>query len=140
MTSGSTFSGNLSSISAIDDQRYRFFDDDVTLVGEVVVTGTSPLATPSSVKFVLVCSAGRSGLAVSIDLFNYTTNGFVNFAGAESFASDTKFELSTSSASYVKATTREMKARATWAPVNDEDPSQDGWLQLINMANWSVAP
>ena len=34
------------------------------------------------------------------------------------------------------ATTREVKARISFNPINDESPAVDGWLHSLDMVRW----
>ena len=137
VTSGDQFSGNLGSLANSDNDRYCLFDDTDTLIGQVVITGTSPSLTPSEVHFTAETSAARSGLAVAIDLFDYNASDWANFVGQEETTADSIKEA-VAGAAVVSSPTGAMQARITWSPVNDEDPSQDGWLQCVDQAQWRV--
>jgi hypothetical protein len=54
--------------------------------------------------------------------------------------SDIFTSLPIPSASQFVGSSGQMKLRVTWAPINDEDPTQDGWLHYVDVVRWFVSP
>lgn len=138
---GTEFDGDLASIAQSDDNSYRAFNDEVSLACTVEATGTATAPSVSELRTTIESSAARFGLSVSVQLRNYTTNAFNQIGGSTESTTDTarEFVLTSNAANYVSAN-GEITLRATWRPINDEDPSQDGWLHTIDQIQWKVKP
>ena len=142
VTSGSEFSShNVALARGSDDSRVRIFNDDTTLIGQVEFYGSTTFLTPSECTLTVEHSDARPGLAFVVDQYNYDAPGFDAEVGGEEFSTDsvTTVSLGAAAGAHVSATGA-MTARVTWAPVNDEDPSQDGWLQDVDQVKWTVTP
>ncbi len=136
---GLVFSGSLSSLTASDDVRLEWLPDDVTLVTRVQMLATSPVAVPSEFRFLVESLSTRPGLARSIRLKNMISQVFDQMDGRVApVVEDTcEIVLAGSAPNYI-GPSQEMQAEITWAPVNDEDPSQDGWITGIDVAKWQI--
>lgn len=137
--SGQEVMGGLESLYRSDDDRLGVFPDEVTLAAEVELTATSPNLTPGELVFKFEGSAERQGLSQTIRLYNYSLGRFDVVSGLVSATEDASVEvnLGSGSSAYV-GPAGALKARVRWQPINDEDPSQDGWLHAIDVANWIV--
>lgn len=142
VTEGSEFSGNLASIMESDDDRYEVFNDEVTLAAKVVLGSQSPVAIPASLEFELEASAARPGLAQTIGFRNYSTNQVNVVSGIVATLQDSVSEVMITSnvTRFINQSTRAMEATLAWAPINDEDPAQDGWLHSTDRAIWRIFP
>ena len=138
VTAGELFSGTLASVLASDDSRYCIFDDSGSLVGQIEFSSFAPSATPASLKFVLEASAARPGLSMTTELLSRLTNDYDHAVGVEASTTDTVvYNEAPIPANFVNSGNF-IAARVTWAPINDEDPSQDGWLLCVDLAKWIV--
>lgn len=139
ISSGSLLSGNLASLYDSDDDWLSIFPDEVTLRTQVEVGGNSRLQVPSSLAFSFEGSVERSGLSQLLQLRNYSTGTFDTVDGRVATVADGTVEILVNSGApnYV-GPNGSVLARITWQPINDEDPSQDGWLHKIDVVQWTV--
>lgn len=138
---GFDFAGELRSLFSSDDDRFSILSDDVTLQGSIQVDGTSPVSSVAELHFEIESQAGRPGLAMSVAMRNYVVGGFSEVGGGVAPISDTNLQIVlTSPSRFIQTTTRAMQSKVTWSPINDEDPSQDGWLLSLDLARWQVYP
>lgn len=135
---GQALDGDLASLAASDDNRLRNFNDDFTLQCEVEVNGTSPVLSPTSLGMVVESSCERLGLGFTVSAFNFNTSAFVAVYGATATGTDTTytFNFSGTAANFV-GPNGELATRIEWYPINDEDPSQDGWLHTLDKVAWT---
>lgn len=140
VTEGFEAGGDLNSLLSSDDNRLCIFNDDVTLVGQIEITGHTANVTPTSLTFTLEYQVFRNGLSVAVDLYRFSTNTWVPFAGGIAAIQNDQTLVSTVNNNVGNFTNAngDLKSRVTWAPINDEDPSQDGWLQCVDYAHWSM--
>lgn len=138
-TVGSEFLGDLNSLTTADSDRYCAFPDEVSLACAIEMTGSTTILNPSELKFEVVLNAERLGLAYSVRMFNYDTNSYTVVGGNSSTISDSSFTATlTSTAGAHVSNAGEVKSLVRWQPINDEDPSQDGWLHCLNVARWKA--
>ncbi len=138
-TEGSEFQGDRFSMDSSDNSRYEVFNDENTLAATVRLDGTAPPIVPTELRFTLESSVARPGLSQLIRMRNYSSGGNPVVDGRVATLSDTSVTvvLNSSATSYV-GPNRELEATVNWAPINDEDPSQDGWIHAIDLAKWTV--
>lgn len=133
-TLGVDFLGSEADLHNSDDASLQILSDDTTLMGQVELTGSTPVTSPTFVQVDYEGSVGRLGLSQSIALYNYDTSGFEPVVGGTAATVDTFVQkVIRSNAGRFVSDTGEVQAQVTWQPVNDEDPSQDGWLLSIDM-------
>lgn len=139
VTQGTDIAGSLDSLSFLDGDSLMVLNDDVTGVAEISVVGQSTLPNPTAITFKFADFVARYGLSQEIALKNFANNSFMNVDGrvAPTTLSEGQVLLSSGAANFVDLN-GVMVARLTWRPINDEDPSQDGWLHLIDLVHWSV--
>lgn len=139
VNAGFDFSGQLSSVFADDGDMLCILSDDTTLVGELQFSATNFGGGFNTLKFITKTEAGRPGLAISIKMFNFATNQYVERGGGVAPTTSTVMEAVVSSlASQYSDEAGSLRSRVTWAPINDEDPSQDGWLLCMDVARWQL--
>lgn len=136
INSGELFDGDVRSIGASDDNRLAIFNDPATLVGTITFSGITSVVNPASVTVGLEASAARSGLQQSLALFNFTTNQFQILNGIVATGDDSTVEV-TANSNFVDARGL-VQARVSWSPINDEDPSQDGWPLQVDVISLSA--
>lgn len=139
VTMGEEFNGGLSALTASDDVKVEVFNDPTNLMAQIEYNATTTATNVTSLTFNAETSAARPGLALAIQLFNYSTTNWTNVSGRTEPESDavSTVNLTTTAANYVGAN-GELAARTTWSPINDEDPSQDGWLHFVDQVTWNV--
>lgn len=136
INSGEAFEGNVASISSSDDSRLAIFNDPTSLVGTITFSGITSVLNPSSVTVGLEASAARSGLQQSLALFNFSTNEFQILNGIVATDEDSTVEV-TANSNFVDSRGL-VQARVSWSPINDEDPSQDGWPLQVDAITLSA--
>lgn len=140
-TEGSELMGDLLSVATSDDDRYCSFNDEASLRCTIVATGQTTATTVSELKVKVELNAARLGLAYGISMLNVNTNAYVFVGGGTATATDQTQEIIlTSTAPNFVSATGQIRTRVTWNPVNDEDPSQDGWLHCLDLVQWTVTP
>lgn len=139
VTMGEEFNGGLSALTSSDDVKVEVFNDPTNLMAQIEYNATTTATNVTSLTFNAETSAARPGLALAIQLFNYSTTNWTNVSGRTEPQSDavSTVNLTTTAANYVGAN-GELAARTTWSPINDEDPSQDGWLHFVDQVTWNV--
>ncbi len=134
-TIGTDFSGDLASLTTSDDAAYCILSDDATLQGEIEFSGFLSNAAPSKLEFVVEQSVGRPGLSYQID-FLKTNATYQSITGGVAPTADSIVYAVAATPSQFIGAGNFVGARINWAPVNDEDPSQDGWLLCVDVAHW----
>ena len=135
---GEEFVGDGSSVSVFgDDNSYAAFNDVDTL-GCTILVRSQIGPIPSKLHFGWTTRVGRPGLALQVAMFDYIGGGYRMVWGG---VAPTAFETGGADSPLAAARFRNgsgiMQSRFIWSPVNDEDPSQDGWLHEIDLAAWS---
>lgn len=138
VTEGEEMSGGLSSLLASDDVSLTMFNDSLTLGTTVEIT-SAPTTNLSSqdITTTVEVSAARNGLAVSGSLKNFTTGVFTQFFGAVSPTVDATYTFTATSPSYIDAGGHVL-LRLHWNPINDEAPSQDGWVHSVDFVSFRI--
>jgi len=139
VTEGEEGFGGLSSLFASDDDRLGVFNDSLSLGTTVTFSGLSPFAPVNQLRFLLESHTERGGMVQTLRLKNRNTLAWVPVDGrvATSEDSSVMVELNSNANAYV-GSSGEMEAQVSVTPVNDESPSQDGWLTAIDVAKWQV--
>nr|HMS57145.1 hypothetical protein [Fimbriimonadaceae bacterium] len=136
---GSEFSGGLVELTASDNLRLDVFNDENNLMAEVEVIGFTKVLSPTQLEFDVESSVARPGLSVNYRLFDYDSGTFTVVGGATAALNDVAFTaLITNNPGRFVSDLGELKGRVTWAPINDEDPSQDGWLHSLDLVGWTT--
>lgn len=138
-TEGEEFGGDLDSLSASDDNSYCAFNDAVSLASKILVTTNTDLPSIIAFTFNFELRVERPGVQYAVYFKNYTTNTMQFQAGATAPTTDVSgsVTVSTDAMRYMSGM-GEMQAEFRFSPINDEDPSQDGWLHCVDVANYSV--
>lgn len=132
--SGEEFGGDLQSLVASDDNALQMFNDATTLMAQVSMAINGGFANPSAMRVMAETSVARPGLSEAILMEDHVNGGYDVLLGRVATTSDTlaTVDLTTTAATYVSSS-GVMNGRVMWMPINDEDPSQDGWLHSVDM-------
>lgn len=133
-TVGEEFGGDLTSLDADDDNQYCSFNDPVTLACSMELVAEVNAVDALVMGYDMIYKVDRPGLACAIYLYKDSTNAYAFNQGftANTAEESRSFQTATAAeaADYVSAT-GQVKMRIDFAPINEEDPSQDGWLHCL---------
>lgn len=133
---GEEFTGGLSSlIQAFDNDVYLAFNDVTSLATGIVVTGASQVETPHEMAFGMWAACERRGLAFGVEFLG--GNGTWYFIYGTTFTGSLGLSVHTGANFWLNGN-GECAVRFRWYPINDEDPSQDGWTCGVDYAQWTV--
>lgn len=136
---GDEFSGSLSDLLSSDDQRYCILNNSETLVGSLEFSGTVGTPIPETLTFHIESSVTRLGLAQIIRFKNFSTSNFDVVNGGIATGTDSVVEVTRPAGPYIDiANGGGVKTRVEWAPFNDEEPAQDGWLLCTDQVYWNA--
>lgn len=136
---GEYFTGDLADISGSDDQRYSSFCDSVTLRTVMEIRGMAPQAA-GRVQVRLEISADRAGLALNVTAYDYNSGVWRTAGGSVTPTVDGAFQFLAPSIGTYVGPGGTCKAQISTVPINDEDPSQDGWLTNLDRWEWVMVP
>lgn len=134
---GSEFLGDLASVLSDDESRYSVFPDEANLAATVEALGTLPSPAPSSFAVEFETRAARLGIAETYFARNYLSNTWSVIGGKTSLSSDQRTITANLPTPTYMGSGREVGFRVRWAPINDEDPSVDGWLLDLDYIRWN---
>ncbi|HMS54636.1 MAG TPA: hypothetical protein PKA27_04480 [Fimbriimonadaceae bacterium] len=122
-----------------DGATEALFPDPSTLQAQVELVGLSSVRQTNALSITWTSKVERPGLAEVLRGYDYTNARWQTVFGrvaTQQFV-ENHVELSSLVPSLV-SDDREVKAQIEWAPLNDEDPAQDGWLHVIDQFYWTV--
>ena len=134
---GEELGGGLDTILYSDDVRLDVFNDVDVLGATVEIAGVAALLHPTGYTVVAETMVGRYGLSEMILAYSFTSAKWIGIAGRIAEIQDTPImtTVSTNADQFV-SNSGQVKVRFQWAPINDEDPAQDGWLHSIDQVSW----
>ena len=128
----------LQNLMVSDDQKMLWLSDSVTQVCEVEVTSTAMEFYMRECRFGVEVGSGRPGLSVEVQLYNFTSATW-SVWGFAAPPTDTELQARVfQSASNFIGPNRQVRSRVRWQPINDDDPSQDGWYLSIDWCRWRI--
>jgi len=139
VTIGQDPTGGLSDLYTSNDSWLMVFNDPATLGAEVEFQGHASGGGGVSLDFLFEGSAARGGLAQRVYLYSWPLARWTLMHGAIAPTSDESIQITTSLASAFVDVNGAIKAKVSWQPINDEAPSQDGWVHQIDVAKWYLA-
>lgn len=137
---GEELDGGLESLFASDNLRLQAFNDPFTLSAQVQVNAVSPVDVPTAIMLESEVSVERSGVAQTVHMYNYLGARWQLFESATSSPEDRFVQVILPTPAQFVGPNREIQYRVTWTPINDEDPTQDGWLHRLDTVRWFLAP
>lgn len=139
-TEGEEFLGDLSSVATSDDTYYSAFNDASTLGCTIEALGNGALVNASCLWLNYEGRVERIGLAEEVRLWDYVSNSWVFAYGRVAPATDQPAVVTIlAKANRHVGGFGQTAAQIRWSPVNDEDPSQDGWLHNLDQLYWESA-
>lgn len=143
VTEGEAFGGDFASLFASDDDSFTMFNDSATLSAAATYVGNagiSGLTAVTGFNVDLEASVERGGIVGQVTATNFDTNGTTFLGGFSASTTDVSYAYSktgTAADALVSASGR-YEVKVKFGPVNDEDPSQDGWLHKIDLLKVTV--
>lgn len=129
---GTEFSGDLNSILSSDEQYYQAFNDDrmlgTTVEIEVNVRDERMALYRGSLNF----SVARPGMSYEIAARRIADGVEIAFAGGLAPEHDTAIPFTIAGNEFVDESSVHLFLLLKINPINDEDPSQDGWITSID--------
>ena len=141
---GALNGGGLTDLFVSDDMKLDVRAGLTLFLGEpplqVVVVGTSPVGTPSELRFLLEASVNTPGLTQSVQLFNYDTSLYeeVDFSVPGFSDASAVVVITTNPERYVQVGTREMRAKVVYRQVGFT--LLWPWSASLDQAVWTIAP
>lgn len=134
---GEDLSGGTAELWGSDNQYHSFLSDALSLSAEVEYSMPSPFGGGTGLSFHMEYNVERLGLAVEVRQLNHNTNSFVLFFGGTASGTDASINhtFSTNVPQYLSGP---VTARVKFTPINDEDPSSDGWGHNVDEVYWTV--
>lgn len=136
---GEEFAGGTGVMDNLDGQYLSIFNDPTNLTAQVVLEGTSQTISPSFYQVMLEGLVARPGLSQTLEGFNFTAGSYQVLAGETASAAlkATTVVRKVGASDFTNAS-GDVRSRITWLPINDEDPSQDGWLHNVDVFRWRL--
>lgn len=130
--SGEAFQGDVASLAVSDNNEFSLLSDSITLAGSAVISGSVP-AEVLTIEVVMESRADRLGIAEQVQIKNWSTGNWLSIGGRIATGSDSFWNSATVANSVpFRRFDGEVQSRISWNPVNDEDPSQDGWALALD--------
>lgn len=137
---GEEFAGTLGSLSLSDDDYVSLFNDPTSLQAVIeIVSAPTNNTSPSKTTVTFEHGTERGGLSFTAKLWNKNTSQFDAVFGSTAPVSDVTNSTISTTTNYV-SNAGTITLRLEWAPVNDEDPSQDGWLHRVDRTLFETEP
>jgi hypothetical protein len=141
---GYHFSGDLVSLMNDDGNYFSILPEESAGQGQIYFYGqTSAFFNPSSLEMKAVFKTQRPGQLYNWLAMNYDTGFWTAIGGGNALMADQTVQHivpAVNTPSKYIDNYGFMKMRLQWSPVNDEDPSQDGWLDQVDEVTWTVNP
>lgn len=127
----------LSSVEFVDTDAVRVLSDQSGGI-QVTLVGTSPTANPSHLGFEIHDAVSRKGIVQTVRVQSGSSPIYY-YLGSQiaTTATSAKVYFAQNPGQYV-GPTRLVRVRVDWSPVNDEDPSGDGWEMQLNVARLRI--
>ncbi|HMS55561.1 MAG TPA: hypothetical protein PKA27_09195 [Fimbriimonadaceae bacterium] len=138
---GEVLTGDLESLWFSDDDRLAIFNDSGSLRASLVAEGRTRVHEPSQITLTHETAGSRVGLAQTLSLYNFSLGEWVEVDGRSLGLYDLRRHtvLTSKPDDFVGWGGRVM-ARIDWVPINDEEPTQDGWLHMVDQLTLSLVP
>lgn len=132
---GEEFNGGLDTLLSSDNNSLEIFNDPVNLGATVrfVMVIAPESIDPNKLIFRFETGVGRPGLAMQMSVFDDDASQWHLRIGVTATVNDStlKNTISINPTRYID-NARNVWMRLNWAPINDEDPSVDGWTHRVD--------
>lgn len=136
---GDEFNGGIDAFKYSDDVKEQVFNDPASLEAEVEVVGVTAFKTPASITINAETCAARYGLAEVWRAYDYSLGQWRTVFGQVAEVTDLQNSVTwTTNAAHFVNGAGQTKMRFKWSPINDEAPTQDGWLHEIDFMEWQL--
>lgn len=137
---GEELNGNLTKVCDSDNQYFDFLSAE-TQVTEVRFRAGGGADHPQYLYTYFEAQSARSGLSQQLHLFNYNTGQWDLKDGRSAPIADLPIQITESinADNYIDSTGT-MSVKVKTLPINDEDPSQDGWVLRVDRAEFYEFP
>lgn len=140
---GSFFTGLITDVRTSNNQYIRYFNDETSLQSEIWFRHDEGFDDIFNITCTWESKMDRGGMTERFYMWNWDTTAWVQFAGRVASITDSSWTpvnlYSANADAYTSAAGR-MYMRVVQSPINDEDPSQDGWLSYVDRAYWFINP
>lgn len=138
---GELLTGDLNSLWDSDDNRLALFNDPNSLRASIVAEAHTRTFEPTQITVLHETAGSRVGLAQTLSLYNFSTGDWIEVDGRSVSLSDTVVHtvLDSRPDEFI-GWGGLMKCRVDWVPINDEEPTQDGWLHFVDQLSLSLVP
>lgn len=134
---GEAFEGDTTSVMYSDNSYFALFNDATNLQAEVEFVGSTTASGLTGMRFEVETNVARPGLAQEVYVYNFSSSTYQLMAGSSATGTDRSTgRMYLAGTQFIDAGM--LKSKVRWAPINDEDPSQDGWLHNVDVARWNV--
>lgn len=134
---GELFEGDERSFLTSDNNGLAIFNDPNTLAAGIEFMGVTSQVAPNSVTWSLEASVARPGLQQELAMKNQITGVYQVVGGSVATTFDSVSSVTVNGGTYV-GVNGEIGSRVRWSPINDEDPSQDGWLHTVDQSAYAT--
>nr|HMS56648.1 RHS repeat-associated core domain-containing protein [Fimbriimonadaceae bacterium] len=140
---GETLGGGLNELLISDNLYLSVLSNESTNSVVVEVSGRfyGQYAGLSRLRTQVELACSRPGTTQTVMLFNWQSNTWVSLDNRLGTDADQTLTLITnlSKGRFVNAQ-GQVKARVRWQPINDEEPTQDGWSGRLDRVRWELLP
>lgn len=137
---GSLVSGTLNSLLESDDDYLVVRNGPVALPSEAPITiifdGTSTATNPSFLRFMVENKVSINNLTQQIDLYNWTTNAFVQLDSRSASTTDQTVTVSGAPGTYIQTGTKAVRARLRVRPSGPL--FTNNWRTSVDRAVWFI--
>ncbi|HMS53899.1 MAG TPA: hypothetical protein PKA27_00735 [Fimbriimonadaceae bacterium] len=134
---GELFDGDERSFLTSDDNGLAIFNDPSTLAASIEFMGLTSQVAPNTVTWTLEASVARPGLQQELAMKNQLSGIYQVVGGSVATTFDSVSSVTVNGGTYVGAE-GQIASRVRWSPINDEDPSQDGWLHTVDQSAYTT--
>lgn len=136
---GEEGSGGLNELLRSDNSYYCAFNDPASLACRVQFDSSTTVTGASELRFDIESNVARGGLAFGVSFYDFANSNLTSQYGAVASTTDSSaaIVISSNAANYVGGN-GELRAVASWNPINDESPAFDGWLHCVDFVRWAI--
>jgi hypothetical protein len=142
VVSGTEFQGGLAQLANSDNRYLELFNDETSLTASVEFRAflSAELRTPLVMTVTYEAAVTRPGLSEQLRVFNDQLNLFQTRIGITASQNDVFRHSSNAAApaNDIRGADGRVRIQLIWDPINDEDPTQDGWIHRLDLVQWVI--